>query len=139
MNPVERKPDNFDWISARAECSPVVIFEKVKLLIHTDVEARNKLRKPNAGEPYFKIIEASSNRFSVVAELIALGVHRSVIFILVNGEISAAHAEGIIFKATVTLCNDGICRARISGQEHDLWQLRKMALEDIFFRDYAGD
>jgi hypothetical protein len=139
MNPPERKPDDFDWISARAACSPIVIFEKLKLLIQTDAETRNKLRNKNTGEPYFKFIEASTNRFSVVAESIGLGIHKSVSFSLVNGEISAASADGILFKATVTLCNDGICRAQISGQEYDLWQLRKMALEELFFRDYQRD
>jgi hypothetical protein len=37
------------------------------------------------------------------------------------------------FKATPTLNDEGECRLKIDGQERELWHLRKMALEPLFF------
>lgn len=133
-NSIDQKPDNFDWVTARAECSIVAVFEKLKILIETDVEIRNKLRQKDSDSPIFKLVSAN-NRFTVLAE--GHYVHKTVVFALSSKGISAISSDGHIFQATVTLCNDGICRAKIGEQEYDLWQLRKMALEDLFFREYG--
>lgn len=37
------------------------------------------------------------------------------------------------FDATLTLNGDGECRVRIGGEEYELWRMRQMALEKIFF------
>jgi hypothetical protein len=130
---VERKPDDFDWVTARAKCSSVELFEKLKMLVENDIEIRNTFRKKDS--PYFKIVKANPSRFSVVAE--AIGIHLTVAFSLSNNVISVAGINGPIFDAIATFCNDGECRAKIGDQEYDLWQLRKMALEDLFFRNYS--
>ena len=129
----ERKPDDFDWVNARANCSPAFVFEKLRLLIENDVELRNRLRAKDT--PFFKVVSgANRSRFSVVSE--SISVHQTVVFSLTNSEISATGINGPIFNATVTLSNDGTCRAKISQKEYDLWQLRKMALEDLFFTSH---
>jgi hypothetical protein len=38
--------------------------------------------------------------------------------------------------ATPTLNSKGECRLKINGEEYESWYLRKIALEEIFFRDY---
>jgi len=41
-----------------------------------------------------------------------------------------------IFEAVATLNDEGECRLKVTGQEKELWQVRKMALEELFFKKY---
>jgi len=43
MNPEKTIPAQADWVTVRSACSISQIFEKVKLEVEQDVEARNKL------------------------------------------------------------------------------------------------
>jgi hypothetical protein len=130
----ERKPDNFDWVGARANCSASVVFEKLKMLIADDVEAMTKLRKSDYATS-FAFISAHSNRFAVRATD-EMSFHRSVAFTLNKTEITVDGPDGPMFVITIGLSDDGDCRCRISGQEYDLWQVRKKALEELFFRNF---
>jgi hypothetical protein len=136
MNPSDKKPDNFDWVTARHKCSAFMLFEKLKLLVSEDVELRNSIRVKNTGEPYFKLLDTGRSAFSVTAEQMERQIHLSVMFNWRGNEITVASGQGVIFKATVTLNNDGDCKPQIDGKEYDLWQLRKMALEGLFFRNW---
>jgi hypothetical protein len=129
----ERKPESFDWVTARAACSLARVFEKLKLQIQDDIKARNALRPPGAHYA-FSVVEGGSKAFSVLVE--GKNVHVSVRFDLDDEKISVYSKDGVTFTGTVTLCDDGECRVKIGDQEHDLWQVRKMALEDLFFRAY---
>jgi hypothetical protein len=134
-NSLERKPDDFDWVSARDNCSAAVLFEKLRNLIAADVETRNKLRRKD--EPFFKFETINANRYTVVAENQLLHTHDSVSFVLKGGEISAVGTEKDVFTSTVTLCDDGECRLKIGSKSYDLWQIRRMALEGLFFGAYS--
>lgn len=132
MNPANRKPPDFDWVKARSECCAVEVFEKLKGLVQRDVTAINERRK---GESvYFKFIPGNSNRFSVAAMHEMDFQRKNVDFTLANEEIVIAGADERPFTVTVGLGDDGECRAKIDGQEYDLWQVRKRALEELFFR-----
>jgi hypothetical protein len=45
--------------------------------------------------------------------------------------------DTLMFKAFPTVCNDGECRLKVDGQERELWQVRKQALEGLFFSPEA--
>lgn len=128
-----RLPEDFDWVSARNSYSLVKVFEKLRIQIEEDVKARNTLRREQRWY-VFSVVSAGNNAFSVVVE--GNCIHDSIRFTLGEGKISVWAKEGLLFEATVTLCNDGECRAKINGQEYDLWQMRRTALEELFFRQY---
>jgi hypothetical protein len=131
-NSIERKPDNFDWVSARNNCSAAVIFEKLRNLIADDVGTRNT--QLQRGAPVFRFELINATRYTVVFENHMMHTHDSVSFVLKDGQISAVGTERDIFTATVTLCDDGECRLKIGDKPYDLWQVRRMALEELFFR-----
>jgi hypothetical protein len=131
----EKKPDSFDWVSARVECSLVKIFEKLKLQIKDDIASRNATRSPNM-QYHFSIVDSNKDFFTLVVE--GNQIHESIAFNLGEDKISVLGRNGTILEGGVTLCNDGECRVEINGQEYDLWQVRKMALEEFFFRPYSG-
>jgi hypothetical protein len=132
-NRTERKPETFDWVTERAACSASKMFEKLRGQVEKDVQIR-KAMCPQGLHYGFTFISTTDTMFSVLVE--GHHIHEAVIFKLERDTISAASNRAPLFQATVTLSEDGECRAKVAGQECDSWQLRKIALEDLFFREY---
>jgi len=124
---------DFEWVNARAACSPVKVFEQLRLQIAHDVELRNKMG------------EAQGQKFDIHAESAAFAVfldrsiyretpYRVIRFHLEDQRIIARYGDDTdIFVATLTLNDDGECRLRIKDKNYELWQVRHMALEKLFF------
>jgi hypothetical protein len=73
--------------------------------------------------------------FTVLLE--AKDVRKSVIFSLTEHAISVQDDKGNpMFDVTLTFNNEGECRLTVNGDERDFWQVRRMALEELLFRDY---
>jgi hypothetical protein len=73
--------------------------------------------------------------FSVLLE--AKDVHKSVIFSLAEHAILVRDHKGKeIFEVTLTFNDEGECRLNVKDKERDLWQVRRMALEELLFRGY---
>jgi hypothetical protein len=136
-NKTDRKPESFDWVTARAKCTAAEIFTKLKMMIETDVEIRNSdaIRQKNTTK--FSIVATVEERFVVVAQ--QYDTQKKIIFALKGQQIEVSALNGPLFTATVTLSDDGECRAKVLDQEYDLWQLRKKALESLFFPNYRDD
>jgi hypothetical protein len=123
----------FDWVSARSACSLVAIFEQLKMQLQEDVAKRQALREEMAHYG-FRIV-GKDRRWAVVVE--GTGIYDSVLFILTDSGIEVTDKDGRLrFKATPTLSDDGECRLKVGDQERELWHVRKMALEELFFRPY---
>jgi hypothetical protein len=129
MNDNPSKP-NFDWVSARSRCSLMQVFETLKLQVQEDVDIRTKLR-PALAEYGFKFLP-NADRFTVYLE--ANRPHWSVVFTLTDKQIEVRDQDNnLLIEATVTLNDEGECRLRVKGEEREFWQVRKMALERLFY------
>lgn len=70
----------------------------------------------------FKVLSAVENR--------QIGVK----FSLGDKAITVTDTHGnTIFEATITLNDEGECRLKINGLERETWQVRRTALERLFF------
>jgi len=102
-----------------------------------DVDKREEIRKQDCGvQSYFafKFLELGSTFGAMVA---GNNLHKSVRFECEKNSITVIGSEGAPnLTARLTLSNDGRCRVIINGQEYELWQFRKMALESLFFESY---
>jgi hypothetical protein len=128
----EKKPENFDWVTARAECSAGKIFEKLKLQVQENVKVRKSLL-PSERHYSFEFVESGGTAFSVA--VIGNDIHDSVRFHLGDEKIKVRSGNRE-YELFATLCNDGECRVKMNGDEYDLWQVLKMALEDLLFKKY---
>jgi hypothetical protein len=54
-------------------------------------------------------------------------------FSLEGDEIVVCAGNEIILRATITLNNEGRCMLKVDDEELEQWQVRRMALEDLFF------
>ena len=124
------KATNFNWIKARADCSVAQVFKQLELGARNDVEVANEQRKPE--EHHVFSVSAEPGRFSVVrGSRSARPV--SVDFSLEGEEMVACVGNEIKLTATITLNNEGRCMLKVNDEELEQWQVRRMALEDLFF------
>lgn len=130
---VEKNPPKFNWVNERSSCALPKVFKALTLQVEEDVRTRNSLRPNNS--PYeFSVVE-HGGEFTVLLE--AKDVRRSVIFSLAEHAILVRDDNGNpMFDVTETFSDEGDCRLKVNGEERDLWQVRRMALEELLFRGF---
>lgn len=141
-NKTDRKPPNFNWVSVRSQCSVKQMFEDLRLGIKQDVEAINEIiqQRPATNPPrVFKISENSRTVKVFIDGVFEEGP--SIVFVLMRDAIKVGVAETneTLFVASIGLNHDGDCRFIVSGEEYDSWQVRRKALEGIFFKDTVAE
>jgi hypothetical protein len=121
----------FDWVTARSQCSLPNVFKTLLLEVEEDVRKRNALR-PNHSPYEFKVIE-NGDDFRVVLE--AKELRRSIIFQLGEHAISVRDDLGTrMLEVTLSFNDEGKCRLKVDDVERELWQVRRIALEELLFR-----
>jgi len=122
-----------DWVTARSLCSLPGVFKLLRLQVEEDVKTRNALRPNNS--PYEFSVTENGDEFTVLLE--AAEVRRSVIFSLAKHAISVRDSQGEeMFDVTLTFNDEGECKLNVQQKERELWQVRRMALEELLFRGY---
>jgi|ERR1035441_276869 hypothetical protein len=129
--------ENFDWVTARNECSIRNVFETLRLQIENDIKIMNESLLLNQKKRYSYGIAAAVGGFTVFLEGVAGSRHSVLFSITEKGSILVRTEEGEpVLEGKPTVCDDGKCRLKIEGRERELWHVRKMALEDLFFHTY---
>ncbi|MFZ0800854.1 MAG: hypothetical protein WBQ09_15570 [Terriglobales bacterium] len=132
-------PVDLQWVKARSKCSLAAIFKALEMGVKDDVNEMISLLGDN---DRVKItVMPSRTGFCVVREdnnINSISTS-SVEFTLGKDEIVVESArrnvvEGVLLTATVTLNNDGDCKLKVKDVELEQWQVRRMALEGLFFR-----
>ena len=122
-----------DWVIARSLCSLPNVFKDLRLQIEEDVKTRNALRPNNS--PYEFSVTENGDEFAVVLE--AKDTNRSVIFSLAGRAIRVRDSRGNeMFDVTLTFKDEGECKLNVQEKERELWQVRRMALEELLLRSY---
>ena len=126
-------PTTLNWVQARADCTLAKMFKMLALGIEEDISIMKLTLLPGDHVVFYMV--PATNRFSVVREAmgnIPIPITDSVEFILSKDEITIQHNEHIL-QAHLTLNNEGVCKLKIGGNELEQWQVRRMALESLFF------
>jgi hypothetical protein len=130
---VAKDKPNVDWVTRRSGCALPKIFKALRLEVEEDVKTRNALRPNNS--PYKFSVAENGGDFTVLLE--AKDVHRSVVFSLAEHAILVRDDQSNpMFDVTATFSDEGECRLKVNAEERDLWQVRRMALEDLLFRGF---
>ena len=109
------------------------MFKELRLQVEEDVKARNALRPNNS--PYEFSVTENGDEFAVVLE--ATDTNRSIIFSLADRAIRVRDSRGNeMFDVTLSFNDGGECRLNVQEKERELWQVRRMALEELLFRSY---
>lgn len=120
-------PDNLDWVAVRGKCSISHVFDSLKDEVQKDVDAQNSLQNHSKFE-----VKIASDSFTVISG--DGGGIRAVVFALAGKTIRIKNGNRqVLFEASITLNDAGECKLKVDNKELESWQLRRRALEELFF------
>jgi hypothetical protein len=137
MSP-DHTPEDIDWVGAQAKCSAQSMFERLRTRVREDVQKRSSL-----------LDHQDRWRFEFAEEDDEFEVTRLVPDARSGSRVEAAvrferkgrrievHGEDIDveFVAIVTLDVTGQCRFAVGEAVYVDWEIRRMALEQLFFEE----
>ncbi len=128
----ENNKPQFDWVTQRSSCSLPKVFAALRQQVEEDVKTRNGLRPDFA--PYEFALTEDTSAFTV--HLKAKEVQRSVTFSLGEHAVQVRDNDkkDAMFQVTVAFNEKGHCTLFANEEEREFWQIRRMALEDLMFR-----
>ena len=131
----------FDWVSAQAQCNAGAMFERLRTQVREDVQRRNGLLG-RSDEWRFEF-ESEDDAFEVArvtGSLVDPKVSAVVTFERAGRRI-LIHSEDIDVDLTaiVTLDVSGACRFVVGEAIYSDWEIRRMALEQLFFEEPADE
>ena len=127
-------PTELNWVEVCAGCIPAKIFTQLRYEVENDVKVRSASITQKEKEHYLGfLLEALGSDFFVVnrggANLVA-----SVQFKLERTGIVVTDDSGkTILVASPTINDEGRCVLSVSGTPLEHWQIRRLALEKLFF------
>jgi hypothetical protein len=134
MDENAEKPGNdkqkFNWVTQRAQCTLPKVFRDLRQQVEEDVKTRNAQRPKNSA--YEFLVTENGADFSAVLE--AKDARKSVTFSLAEHGILVRDDKGNqILEVTLTFSDQGECKLYVNEAEREMWQVRRMALEDVLF------
>jgi hypothetical protein len=130
--------DEFDWVTAQAKCSAAVMFDRLRTGVREDVQRRNGIFNRNDGWKFE--FHDDGDEFEA-SRAVASGAIGSRVAALVRFERVGRriHVQGedldVDFTAVVTLDLTGLCRFVVGEAVYSEWEIRRMALEQLFFEE----
>jgi hypothetical protein len=144
----DHPPDDFDWVAAQAKCSTQSMFEQLRARIRGDVHHRNgvfdgddhwRFEFHDEGDE-FEVTRLVSSGIGIQGSGSTPRVTASVRFVRTGRRI---HVQGedvdVEFVAVVTLDVAGQCRFAVGEAVYADWEIRRMALEQLFFEESDDD
>ena len=127
--------DDFDWVTAQSGCSGEAMFERLRDGARKDVDRRNGI-DAQSGIRYelhddgdaFEVSRVEQSSFSSPRTLAFVTFTREGRRINVTGD-----GVDVSFTAFVAVNHEGACRLFVGEAEYSEWQIRKLALEHLFF------
>ncbi|MGA2882898.1 MAG: hypothetical protein ABSG13_28445 [Bryobacteraceae bacterium] len=120
------------WVRARAECSVVAVFNRLRLQAQEDVHQRKALRTTAECERFNFNLVSNGNAFTVGR--IEQNSHKSITFTTTDRGVRVIDEnDKSVLEGILTLGDDGQCRLKTSGRDLEFWQFRRAALEELFF------
>ena len=125
--------DSFDWVSAQAGCSAELMFEKLTAGVKADVDRRNGATFGRKENWRFEFNQ-DEDGFEVVR---TGGTSREAGYVTFQREGPRINISGdgvdVQLTAIVGINANGDCRYVIGEGEFLGWEVRKQALEQLFF------
>jgi hypothetical protein len=134
--------DDFDWVAAQAKCSAALMFERLRTRVKEDVQRRNGMFDRTDGWKFE--FHDDGDEFEV-SRAVGSGFTGSKVGALVRCERVGRriHVQGedidVDFTAVVILDVTGLCRFVVGEAMYSEWEIRRMALEQLFFEETDDD
>ena len=132
MNTGNQLSPDFNWVRERAACSVAEVFKQLQLDAEKDVETANEVLGLEGALKFRLTSNTPGDIFVVFQEE---RPNDEVRFGRGSKEIRIKRKTVADLIVALTLNNEGRCKLRVNGGEEllDQWQVRRMALEGLFF------
>jgi hypothetical protein len=129
--------DDFDWVSAQAQCNAPALFERLRTGVREDVQRRNRLL--DDADPWRFEFDSEDDAFEV-SRVTGSRTHPQVLAVVtfeLDGRRIHIHSEEIDVDMTAVVSLDlgGVCRFVVGEAIYADWELRRTALELLFFEE----
>jgi hypothetical protein len=137
---LEETPEELDWVNKRADCELEIAFQQLGDAVQTDVELYNS--RFNLQNAYALVFQRDGTYplFSVYrrthAGHVSVAFHQKTNHIEIEDQCGAQSLSAAPLLTTNGRCKFRV-RVKVKEKEQELmeqWQLRRAALEAIFFR-----
>jgi hypothetical protein len=133
--------DEFDWVAAQSNCTAESMFARLRAGVQKDVDRCNTLVDGQSHR--FELNDDSDDdgdRFEVSkVTQSGFSTAKTLAFVTFTREGRRIHVAGegvdVDFTAIVAVNADGLCHFFVGEIEYAEWQVRKLALEHLFFDD----
>ena len=127
--------DNFDWVTAQAGCSALQMFQKLQDGAEEDVNRRNAAASGRSDTWRFEF-HAGDDGFEVV-RIAASSKDGAAVAFALDGPRINIDGDGVDVRITavVGINPAGDCRFFVGELEYLGWEVRKQALDQLFFED----
>jgi hypothetical protein len=124
-------PPDFDWVTARAQCSAEAMFRTLAGMARKNVETRNA-QIPTA----VRFVEEADRHFGV--EHATTSFNRAAVYFRVDSyedrlTVDIHGVETKEWELRFLLDRDGVCRAEMGGERLEPWQVLQKLLEPVLF------
>jgi sugar-specific transcriptional regulator TrmB len=126
--------DDFDWVSAQAACSTAEMFQRLLDGARKDVERRINAAPDRDDQWDFEVHSDNEDHFEVARKTNSSKSGAFVTFERVGPRINIS-GDGVDVElfAVVGINHAGDCRYYVGEVEYMGWEIRKMALDVLFF------
>jgi hypothetical protein len=133
----DQASDEFDWVSAQAQCTVVTMFERLRTQVRADVQRRNGLLGRTDGWRFEFETEDDAFEVARVSGSLVDPKTNAVVTFERAGRRIHIHSEDIEIDITaiVTLDVGGACRFVVGEAIYSDWEIRRMSLELLFFEE----
>ena len=133
----DNAPDNFDWVAAQSRCSAASMFDDLETGVKEDVQRRNALPDRDDGSTFeFHDDEEGYEVSRLASRFNPPRIEATVRFNLAGRRIQVL-GDGIDLDITAVVVLDaaGVCRFVVGEVMYAAWEIRRMALEQLFFEE----
>lgn len=137
---IEHAPDDFDWVAAHATCTASSMFVRLRAGISEDVRRRSG-QIGVATYPRFEVEDGEEEHAFDVTRLDDRDRVTAFVTFKRAGRRILVSGDGVDVDLTLVLAVDpsGSCRYVIGEAMYAEWEVRRMALEQLFFEAEAAE
>lgn len=129
---MDETPKELDWVKERAGCTIEKMFDLLHQAIEEDVKSVNVIRNLPESRQFEVILSKKEYEFKVkMAETVRPFVRFAIEenCIVVTSDSATTPKQ----EYRISLSNEGRCKLTLHGEELEQWQVRRSALEGLFF------
>ena len=136
----DHTPDDFDWVTAHATCNASSMLDRIRAGVTEDVRRRN-VQIGEDGYPQFDVADGDDESAFDVSRLEDPDRVSAFVTFRREGRRILVAGDGVDVDLTivVTVDSSGSCRCVIGEAMYSEWEVRRMALEQLFFDLDAPD